>query len=307
MNKPFPVDPVYSGISLAYKNPDYIADFVLPRVKVGKSSFKYRKFSKDQYLTLTDTLIGRKGVPNQIELGFTEGTESVVSRALDQVVPLEDIEDAPEGYDPQAKAVEFLTEIILLDREVRTANMVFNAANYAAGCKTTLTDAMQFNDAASTPIAVIKNAIDNCWMRPNIMVMGREVFSVLSVHPSIVQAIYPISGGNGIVTRQQLAQLFDIDQILIGNAWVNSAKRGGAPMLQRAWGKHMALLYINPSATTNDMPTFGLTAELDSRFSGFINQPEVGLKGSNLVRVGERVKELIIANDLGYFIKNAVA
>lgn len=307
MNKPFPVDPVYSGISLAYKNTSYIADLVLPRVKVGKSLFKYRKFDKGQYLTIPDTLVGRKGIPNQIELGCTEQEASVISHALDQVVPLEDIADAPEGYDPQKKAVEFLTEMILLDRECRTANLVFSEGTYANGCKRTLTGDDQFSSANSNPINVIKTALDSCWMRPNVMVLGREVFSVLSVHPSIVQALYPTSGGNGIVTAQQIADLFDVEQVLVGNTWVNGAKRGATPVLQRAWGKHMAMLYINPSANTNDMPTFGVTAELGSRFSGSIAQPEVGIGGANLIRVGERVKELIIANDLGYFIKNAIA
>lgn len=308
MNKPFPVDPIYSSISLTYKNDSYIADQVLPRVKVGRSAFKYRKYDKGQYLTLVDTLVGRKGVPNQIELGYTESESSVISRALDQVVPLEDITDAPEGYDPQKKAVEFLTEMILLDRECRVASLVFNEGSYAAGCKTTLTGTAQFSDTANShPISVIKTALDTCWMRPNLMVLGREVFSALSTHPSIVQALYPNSGGNGIVSPQQLANLFDVERVLIGNTWVNSAKRGATPVLQRAWGKHIALLYINPSATTNDMPTFGVTAELGSRFSGMIAQPEVGYGGSNLIRVGERVKELIIANDLGYFIKNAIA
>ena len=307
MNKPFPVDPVYSGISLAYKNTSYIADQVLPRVKVGRSSFKYRKFDKGQYLTVPDTLVGRKGIPNQIELGFTEQDASVISHALDQVVPLEDIVDAPEGYDPQKKAVEFLTEMILLDRECRVANLVFDAATYAAGSKVTLAGNDQFSAANSNPIGVIKTGLDACWMRPNVMVLGREVFSVLSTHPSIVQALYPLSGGNGIVTAKQIADLFDVEQVLVGNAWVNGAKRGATPVLQRAWGKHIALLYINPAAATNDLPTFGVTAELGSRFSGSIAQPETGIGGSNLIRVGERVKELIIANDLGYFIKNAVA
>ena len=34
---------------------------------------------------------------------------------------------------------------------------------------------------------------------------------------------------------------------------------------------------------------------------------DVGLQGGVRIRTGERVKELVIAKDVGYFIQNAVA
>ncbi len=303
---PFPVDAVYSGISLAYRNNAYIADQVLPRTKVGKHSFKYRVFGKDQYLTLPDTAVSRKGIPAQVELTFSEATESVVDYGLDDVVPYDDVADAPEGYDPQKRAVEYLTELIMLSREVRTANLVFNDSTYSTGHKTTLTGASQFSHADSNPIATIKAGLDKCFIRPNTIVIGREVFSVLSTHPKIVQAFYPNSAGNGIVNAQQLAQMFEVENVLVGNAWVNGSKRGATPSLSRAWGKHMAMLYINKMASTNDMPTFGLTAEYGNRVSGVLPDPRSGLRGANIVRVGESLKELVICPELGYFIKNAV-
>ncbi len=306
-NHPFPVDPVYSGVSLAYRNAEYIADQVLPRTKVGKRSFKYRSFGKDQYLTLPDTAVGRKGIPSQVELSFDEVDSSVIDYGLDDVVPYDDIADAPEGYDPQAKAVEFLTELILLSREVRAANLVFSEGSYAASNRTTLSGTSQFSHADSNPITTIMAGLNKCFIRPNLMVLGREVFTTLATHPKIVQAFYPNSAGNGLINTQQLAQLFDVANVVVGNAWVNSSKRGGSPSLTRAWGKHMALLYINPMAGTSDMPTFGLTAEYGNRESGIVPDPRSGLRGANIVRVGESVRELVICNELGYFIKNAIA
>ncbi len=304
---PFPVDPVYTGIALAYKNSAYIADFVLPRVPVGKSTFKYRKFDKSQYLTVPTTTVGRKGMPNQVELSFSESESSVVSYGLDDIVPLDDIADAPDGYDPLGKSVEYLTELIALDRERRAAALVFDDSTYVSGQKTTLTGEAQFSHANSDPLSTIKTGLDACFLRPNIIVMGREVFSVLSNHSKVVQAIYPNSNGNGLLTAQQLATLFDVDQVIVGSAWANSTKRGGTPSIVRVWGKHIALLHVNSAAGVSDMPTFGLTAEFGTRVSGVIPKPELGLGGADLVRVGERVRELVVCPDLGYFIKNAVA
>lgn len=306
-NHPFPVDAVYSGVSLAYRNNAYIADQVLPRTKVGKHSFKYRVFGKDQYLTLPDTAVSRKGVPSQVELTFTEATDSVVDYGLDDVVPYDDVADAPEGYDPQKRAVEYLTELILLAREKRTADLVFSESSYASGYKTTLSGTSQFDNASSNPISTIKTGLDKCFLRPNVIVLGREVFSVLSTHAKIVQAFYPNSQGNGIVNAQQLAQMFEVESVLVGNAWVNGSKRGATPSLARAWGKHVALLHVNKMASTNDMPTFGLTAEYGNRVSGVLPDPRSGLRGANIIRVGESLKELIVCQELGYFIKNAIS
>jgi hypothetical protein len=36
-------------------------------------------------------------------------------------------------------------------------------------------------------------------------------------------------------------------------------------------------------------------------------EPKLGLRGGVRVRVGESVKELVIAKDLGYFFENAIA
>ena len=53
--------------------------------------------------------------------------------------------------------------------------------------------------------------------------------------------------------------------------------------------------------------TFGLTAQWMTRIAGSTPDPKIGLLGGQRVRVGEFVKELVVANDVGYFIEDAVA
>ena len=81
-----------------------------------------------------------------------------------------------------------------------------------------------------------------------------------------------------------------------------------ATALSRAWGKHMALLYLNPLASVEQGGiTFGFTAQYGDRMAGRIEDPDIGLQGGFRIRTGERVRELISAQDVGYFIQNAVA
>ena len=53
--------------------------------------------------------------------------------------------------------------------------------------------------------------------------------------------------------------------------------------------------------------TYGITGQWGERIAGTRVDPEIGLKGGVRVRVGEEVKEVVLANDLGYFFQNAVA
>ena len=304
---PFPYDPQLTAISLAYKNDRYIADIVMPRTAVAGAAFRFRRYDKATYLTPTTTLVGRKSDPTQVELGFTEDSSFVFDYGLDDVIPVADVLNAPEGYNPQAEAAEYLTELLALDREKRVAGLVFDAGSYPAGCKTTLTGEGQFSHANSDPLNVLLTGLDVPFVRPNTIVMGQAVWSALRRNSKILQTVYPNANGNGVITPEQLADILDVDRVLVGTARANSAKRGAAPNISHLWGKHIAMLYVDPSATVSSRLTWGLTAEFGSRSSGTYQAVEKGLRGSEVVRVGESLRELVVCSDVGYFIQNAVA
>lgn len=309
---PFPVTPELQAISLAYRNNALIADQVLPRVPVGLQAFKYMSYPKGQTMTVVETRVGRKGTPNQVEFTGDEVTASTNDEALDDGVPNADIELArAQGLpDPLGRAVEGLTDLIALKREVRAASLVFTAGNYAASNKTTLAGNSQWSDYAvghSDPIDDIVTGLDSCIMRPNIAVMGQAVSSKLRRHPAILKAFNGTTGDTGMVPLAYLKDLFELEDIYVGQGWVNTAKKGQAVALSRVWGNSCALLYRNKQADTQRGVTFGFTAQFGTRIAGSEYDGDIGMRGGQKVRVGESVKELLMANDLGYLIADAVA
>lgn len=304
---PFPVDPVLTAIALAYRNPMLIADGVFPRVPVGKEEFKYFSYPKGGAFTIPDTQVGRKSQPNEIEVTATEVTDSTEDYGLEDPIPQADIANAPPNYNPLGRATERLTDLILLDREVRAAALAFAAGNYAAANKVTLSGTDQWSDEASDPIADILAGLDACIMRPNVMVIGRGAFTALIKNPVICKAVHGNAGDSGVARRQQVAELFELEEILVGEGWVNASKKGQTVSLTRVWGKHAALIHRNKQADTSGGVTFGFTAEFGSRVSGSVEDRNIGLRGGQRVRVGESVKELMVANDLGYLIVDAAA
>jgi len=307
-NAPFPIQPELTAIAVMYKNKGMIADRVAPRKPVGKQEFKYLKHDMSEGFTVPDTKVGRKSAPNQVEFRATEVTDSTQDYGLDDAIPQADIANAPVNYNPLAVATEKLSNLIELDREVRTANLVFTAANYVSSSKQTLSGTSQFSDFTnSDPIGVITAALDSMVMRANKMVIGRAAFTKLSMHPKIVKAFFGTAADSGIATRDFIARLFELEEVIVGESFVNTARKGQAALLARAWGKHIALLNVDNAADVNSGVTFALTAQFGTRIAGSIPDSDIGLRGGQRLRVGESVKELITAPDLGYFIENAVA
>ena len=316
-NFPFPIQQELTAIALAYSNRSYIADLVLPRVPVGSREFKWLQFNRDELFTVPETMVGRKGVPNEVQFGATEVAGFVKDYGLDDLVPNEDLSAAPAGYDPLGRAVEGTSELIALDREKRVADLVFNTATYPAANRATLSGTSQWSDYTnSDPYSAIMAARDGMLMPFNTGVIGRLAWSKLRVHPKITAALAPSATGNtgtsnaqgAPATLQAVADLLELDQILVGESWINTAKPGQTASLSRVWGKHMALLHINPIASIRgNAISFGYTAEYGNRVSGSIPEPKVGLRGAQRVRVGESVNEIVAASDVGYYFQNIVA
>lgn len=307
--RPFPMNPILTAIAIAYKNPDLslIADQVLPRTPTA-AEFKYLKYLLGDGFTIPDAKVGRKSLPNEVEFSATEVIDKVVDYGLDDLVPNEDIEADNQGVDPLGTATAYLTNLVNLAREQRVAALVFNTNSYIAGNQATLSGTSQWSDTTnSDPVAAIGDALDIPVMRPNIGVLGQATWTKLRRHPKIVQAIKNTNQGSGMVSRAEFAEFFELQELLIGAGFANSAKKGQTVALSRVWGKHASFLYRDRAAGPQAGVTFGFTAEFGTKIAGNLDEPKTGLTGCQRVRAGERVKEVICATDLGYWFQNAVA
>lgn len=308
MATPFPINPALMAIAIAFSNARMIADLVLPRTTVGKQEFRYLKHTLAEGFTIPDTKVGRKSKPSTVEFTAAEVTDSTLDYGLDDPIPQSDLDNAPEGYDPKGRAVEGIMNLVELDREVRTASLVLDASQYGADNKVTLSGTDQFSDYDnSDPVGVFQDALDAMVMRANKVVFGRPAFTKFASHPAVVSAVLGNSGTKGIATRQQIADLFELEEVLVGEAWVNNARKGQAMSLSRTWGKDILLFHQDANADLRSGATFGATAQFGSRIAGSQPDPNIGLRGGENVRAGESVKEVIMAAELGYLIKDAVA
>lgn len=310
----FAVNPELTAVAIGYRNRDVdlIADGVLPRI-LTPMKFAYTKYGVADAFTVPSTLVGRKSDPTMVNFGGTQVNDETVDYGLDDLVPNMEIEawnamaKPASAVSPLAKSVSLLSGLVQLDREVRVAGTIFNAATYAAGKTATLAGTTQWSDFVnSNPLDALLVALDTPIFRPNTVVLGQAVWTKLRQHPRLVQAVYGTAQTGGAITREQLAALLEVRYVLVGAGFVNTARRGQTANLARVWGKHCALLYVSQDLADVNTPSFGFTAQFGERVAATLDSTK-GLRGGQQIRVGESVKEVISANDSGYFFQNAVA
>jgi hypothetical protein len=312
-NYPFPTQPQYLAVWLAYRNKAFIADEVMPRTPVAAETFKWYSFNKEDLFRISDTKVGRKGQPNEVEFGGTEQSGFTIDHGLDDVVPIKDINNAPLGYDPRAYAIEGIAERVRLAREKRVADLLFSSGTYPAANRQTLSGTSQFSHADSDPFDLIMNALEGMLMRPNIAIISEPAWIKLRRNAKLTSALASPANGNSSglgapASLQAVAELLELDRIYVGRGRYISTKEGQTATFTRLWGNHMCFLHQNPlsSLSNGNGITFGATPQYGAPVAGTLLEPKLGLDGSYRCRAGERVNELIIASDCGYFLENVI-
>lgn len=313
----YPSNPVLTALYVGYKQAEHVADEVVPRSQVLTKTFEYNKYDVGDEFTAPDTLVGRTSAPNQVEFGGTKLSATVSDQGLDAPVTQDEIDqwDAAQqaglaaGLSPLTRATMLVKKAVDNRREKRVADLVFNPNNYGVNNKQTLAGTSQWSDFAnSDPLSYLLRKFDAMIMRPNFGVIGREVATELQLHPKVVANIYGSASTQGMVSLEDIARKLGLRKLVVGDARVNVAKPGQAAVMSRCWGKHAAFHYQEPEASLQGGgTTYCLTGQWGSPVAWDDFDKKIGLRGGRMVRAGESVVELVTANDLGYFVQNAVA
>ncbi len=313
-NGPFETQTRLTQIAMAVPVAGMIADEVCPRVRTAYK-FTFAKHDTEDILTIPDVRASRASELNEVEFGTRDETTKTEDYGLIDPVPQRDIDEAMKQevpFDPLANATARIAVLVKLAREKRVADLATGAANYAADFHATLAGGSQWSRADSNPLKAVLEALDKPLVRPNTLVLGQAVWTAFRQHPKIVEAIKLSGAGaeaSGVVMREAVAQLLEIERVLVGQAWYQSANRGQDANYRRLWGKHAALLHINRNITgpQEATPTFCFTGEAMPMQTGTYEAPGRGVgQGSTVVKVSESCKEVVSWSDAGFLWRNAV-
>jgi hypothetical protein len=309
------VDALLSMAAVDYKNAAFIASLAAPVVPVAKQSGKYAVFNKKDRFSRPVTARGPKAKANEIDWGGDFETYSCSEYALREFLPDSISANADAPIRPRVRAVEILTDLILLDREIRVAALATTAANYDSAHKTTLTGNSQLDQyATSDPLGVIDTAKAACFTDPNTLIMGKAVYDRLKRHPQLLDHVKggSTSASPAAVGLEQMAEIFEVERVLVGAAQYNSANRGQTASFSRVWGKFIVAAYIDPNPQMTGVSaykTFQWT-EMAQGAQGFkvrAWRDEERGGGGEVIEVETAYDEVMVCADVCYLVSGAVS
>lgn len=303
------VDAVLSNLSVKYRNAAMIWASLMPVIKVGKRSDKFFKYNKADSYKLADDKIGPKSLPNEMDWGVSEDNYSVKDHALGDWLPQEVIDNADNPLQPEIDTNDFLNMLMDIAQEKRVADIIFAAGSYPAGNKVQLAGNDQWGGSTDDPIDDIQTAIEACFIRANTLVFGVDTWLKFRKLPEILDACKAVAGATlrgGMASGQEVAQLFEVEQVLVGRSRYITSKEGQTATFARLWGKHCAALYAEKNPGIKSI-SFGATFMEMLRQTQRDFDTKRGIKGAHYLKVACNSDEKVIASDCGYLIEDAVA
>ncbi len=245
------IDVALTNVSLMFNNKSFISEKVAPPVPVLKESAKYLVYGTDHLRAGID--LRRPATrSNQLELSTTfAGPYFCDGHALHDYVSDEGAVNADKPIDLEVDVTNTLTEAIFLNREVNLVSALIAALNPTDLSASTYANA--WDQSGIDPIAVIDAAKETVQLqiarRPNTMVLSRPVFRAIRNNPNVKARVSGALEGidKSLITPQQLAQLLEVDQVLIGEAVKNTAAPNQTPSDAFVWGRSAFLCYVPES------------------------------------------------------------
>jgi len=243
------VDKPLTEWALAYlqEASSFIANKVLPPLKVSKESDKYFIFDRNSWRKRA-TLRAPGAQTNLTNMpGLTTGTYTVEEYGLHAVVPTREMDNADAPLQPVQDASVEVAEQLMIDKELSAAKVVFTTT--AAHSGVTMSAATQWDyTTTATIIDDIRTGLDaiskEIGREPNTAIMGKEVWKIVQDNDDILDRIKYTQ--KGIITEDLVASVLDLDNIFVGRAAYITTGEGISETSAYIWGKHCFLSYIQP-------------------------------------------------------------
>lgn len=294
-----------TGLALAYRNDNCIADKFFPVVKVNNLSFQYYQFKKGTFTTIPDTRVGEKGEANRIEMRADLKTETVEEHAIEEAVSVSRANQKNQTINLYETATLQLTDCLKLRREVELANLLSKTDNYDGNFKVLPTNE-KINSDSTNAVKLIMNSMALVNKKPNVMALSRRAAYALRQNPYILQGVTKANIQGGVASIQGVKELFELDDVLVGESVVNTSRKKEKPTLASCWADDIVLAHFDKLTTTQYGTSFGYRAQYEDIQIGQYFDGRVGAQGADILKAFMSEKYMITAPCCGYLLKDVI-
>lgn len=249
------IDRNLTEIALNYQPPGVIVDLIAPIVTVQKATDIYPVYSRAEILAIEATLRSPGTEAKKITRSVSSAGYAVKNYALGYDITIEDRANIDAAYEAElfGSAAQYLRWKLDADRQVRVLNIVGSASNVSTG----FVPASAW-DGGGDPFSQIVKAQEQVQsrtgMKPNSVLMGWRAWSYMRRNVNMRNLLNGTNNGGGLVTRQQVQNLLEVDRFLVDMAFFNTANEAQAESLVSPFHDKV-LIYYAPPTPSRDTPS----------------------------------------------------
>jgi hypothetical protein len=301
------IDAPLSNLVIGFEPRNTIVQDIFPVVDVAKQSDVYYKYTKGDFFRIPSTTIrAPKTKGRTVDFNVSSETYYAANYALVDEISYETMANQDTPLRIKEKSARNLKSLLMLDWEQRVANQITSGSNLGsyAAVSSKWSDGTAGNSDPFGDMQTAKDAVRaTTGLEANTIIMGQSVYNALIKHADILDRIKYVQ--RGVVTRDLLAALFDVDTVLIGSSIKNTAEEGQADSFSSIWSDNTIVAHLTGGPNTDGRdpslgyafrwtnPMFGAPMVVESW-----DDPDHG-NYSNL-RVQYYQDEKIAAAELGY-------
>jgi len=305
------VDRLETTQSMAYMQlaENFVAGRAFPNIPSQDRSNLYALYTKSFWLK--SQMLRRAPGAGSAELHYgVDNTNSYTCNVMAGHMPLDEqtAANAQAPYEPARDNQEFMTQQALLFKEIEWAAAYFAQSIWG----TDATPGTKWDQSSSSPISEMRTGLrtvqQNTGIRPNIAIFGQQAWDIIVDHADLVgRTDRGQTTGTALVTRQTVAALLELDEVLVMGSVQNTDDVGQSGTYAFIGDTDAVLLLHRPARPGRRTPSAGYTYS----WSGLLGANALGGRITSWFEPSRKadIQEIELAYtfvvtgaDLGYFI-----
>lgn len=297
-------------LSIAYANDDYIGTRLMPIVPVNKLAVEYFARPQEAGVSYPADGVGTDGSVNEVSESVTIATAALLRRALREHLDAWTLElgdpVALELIDPLLNVLDGLA----LGQEQRIAAILTAAGSFGANTAAIAAANRWNTPGGGDPIGAVMAAKAACWTGNGpgrwVGYCGTNVFNALKTNPLILDQVKYTGGNPAVVTREAIAALFEVDELLVGMARQNISNEGAAPVYTRMWDAAQSFGIVRVAdRPSRRSASFGITMQIPMQTQQWFEQGRGG-RGSYVVQASHADAAVVLAAPCGFLLTTVI-
>ena len=305
----------FQEFDLEMNKQGYIGLQIFPVIEVGLQSDNPGKVKVEELLFDADTDRAQNGNYNRGSWKFDKWNYATEEHGWEEPIDERTEKRYANIVDAEVVAAARAYGVITGNHEKRVAAKLPDTSVWTGATKTTAIVHEWDDFTNAVPIDDVDAAKKKVWegtgIWPNALQINRFQFMNLRNCVQIRDRIASSGSGESIVpgkiTAKMLAEVFDLEMVMIAGSAKNSAKKGQDASISQIWSNEYAMVCKVSTSVDHRDPCIGRTFHWStdgSLIGGLIEEYYEERPRSRIIRVRHDTDEVVMYTELGHLLSN---